>query len=113
MRKAVRVRSPALALCGDLQVKGKRLLQTLPRVRGPAGLLDPITERELEVLRALHPKVFLELSLATKPDHKRMSISPNTSRRSNDPAFDYGIVANDREFGGEVGDWASMNRHDL
>jgi hypothetical protein len=62
---------------------------------------------------ALHPEILLELSPATKPDHERRRLLPNTSGRCDRPAPDHGVVADDRQFVGKVGNRASMDRHDL
>jgi hypothetical protein len=86
------------------------------RVRAPSvTLLDDAQAVALPMFatEALHPEILLELSPATKPDHERRRLLPNTSGRCDRPAPDHGVVADDRQFVGKVGNRASMDRHDL
>jgi hypothetical protein len=63
--------------------------------------------------RSRPPKKVLELLPATKPDYKRSGILLNTPGRCDRPAPDHGVVADNRQFLGKVGNRASMDRHDL
>src|SRR5215211_1617640 len=83
--------------------------------KGRITLLDDAQAVPLLALdtEALHPKVLFELSPATKPDHERIGISPNLSGRGDRPAPDHGVVADNRKLVSEVGNRASMDRHDL
>ena len=86
------------------------------RVRVPSvTLLDESWAVLLLVLHTevLHSKILLELSPATKPDRERSGKLPNAASRCDRPPPDYGVVADDRQFVGKVGNWASMDRHYL
>jgi len=86
------------------------------RVRVPSvTLLDESWAVLLLVLHTevLHPKILLQLSPATKPGRERSGKLPNASSRCDRPPLDHGVVADDCQFVGKVGNWASMDRHYL
>jgi hypothetical protein len=98
--------------------RGRRIVAQERRWRDRAPsvtLLEDVQAVPLLALdtETLHPKVLLERSPTTKPDHERGGISPNASGCGDRPAFDHGAVTDDRQFVGEVGDRASVDRYDL